>query len=69
LDRARLLARQKGLTIPQVALAYVLNQPLNVFPLVGCNSGEEFRENCEALAVHLTDEEMAWLDLRSDEQP
>jgi aryl-alcohol dehydrogenase-like predicted oxidoreductase len=69
LDRARLLARQKGLTIPQVALAYVLNQPLNVFPLVGCNSGEEFRENCEALAVRLTAEEMAWLDLRSDEQP
>lgn len=61
-DRASVLAREKGLTVPQVALAYVLDQPLEVFALVGCNTGEEFRANVEAVAVGLTPEELAWLE-------
>ncbi|MBI3734118.1 MAG: aldo/keto reductase [Chloroflexi bacterium] len=64
LDRARQLAAQKGLSLPQVALAYVLNQPLDIFALVGCMSGDEFRVNREACMVELTEVEMAWLDLR-----
>ena len=62
LDRAGVLAREKGLTVPQVALAYVLDQPLEVFALVGCNTGEEFRANVEAGAVALSPEESAWLE-------
>ena len=62
LDRAGTLAREKGLTVPQVALAYVLDQPLEVFALVGCNTGEEFRANVEAGAVALSPEEIAWLE-------
>ena len=62
LDRAGVLAREKGLTVPQVALAYVLNQPLEVFALVGCNTGGEFRANVEAGAVALSSEEIAWLE-------
>ena len=62
LDRAGVLAREKGLTVPQVALAYALDQPLEVFALVGCNTGEQFRANVEAGAVALTPEEMAWLE-------
>jgi aryl-alcohol dehydrogenase-like predicted oxidoreductase len=60
------LAKEKGLTLPQVALTYVLSQPLNIFALVGCRSGAEFKANVEASQVRLTPEEMAWLDLRSD---
>jgi aryl-alcohol dehydrogenase-like predicted oxidoreductase len=66
LDRARHLAEEKGLTLPQIALAYVLSQPLNIFALVGCQSGAEFRSNLEASAVRLSPEEMAWLELKSD---
>jgi aryl-alcohol dehydrogenase-like predicted oxidoreductase len=66
LDRARELAEEKGLTIPQIALAYVLNQPLNIFALVGCQNGTEFRANVEAMEVRLTPDELAWLDLRVD---
>lgn len=66
LDRALKLAVEKGLTLPQIALAYVLNQPANIFALVGCQTGDEFKANCEASAVMLTPEEMAWLELRSD---
>jgi aryl-alcohol dehydrogenase-like predicted oxidoreductase len=62
LDRAGALARKKGLTVPQVALAYALDQPLEVFALVGCNTGDEFRANAEASGVELTPEEIAWLE-------
>ena len=66
LDRAEILASEKGLTAAQVALAYVMNQPMNVFALVGPHSGEKFRMNVEASEVRLTQEEIAWIDLRSD---
>lgn len=67
LDRARQLAVEKGLTLPQIALAYVLSQPLNIFALVGCQSGAEFKANVEASQVKLTPEEIAWLDLKRDD--
>ena len=66
LDRVRLLAGGKGLTVPQIALAYVMSQPLNVFALVGCQNGDEFRANLEACAVKLSPAEIAWLELKSD---
>ncbi len=65
LDRAAELAREKGLTVPQVALAYVLDYPLNTFPLVGPCTPAEFRENLAALGVGLTPAELQWLDCRS----
>jgi len=66
LDRAFILAREKGLTVPQIALAFILQSPLNVFPLVGAVSKKEFEENIAALYVTLTPEERAWLDLEAD---
>jgi aryl-alcohol dehydrogenase-like predicted oxidoreductase len=69
LDRARQLAAEKGFTLPQIALAYVLAQPFDVYALVGCRSRAEFAENLAALDCALTPEEVAWLDLREDVQP
>jgi len=66
LDRAVELAESRGLTLPQAALAYVTNYPLNIFALVGCRTGTEFEANVAALDVELTAEEIAWLDLRRD---
>lgn len=68
LDRAEELATERGLTIPQIALAYVLNTPVNVFALVGCRTPAEFAENAAAVATKLTDAEVAWLDLRRDDR-
>jgi aryl-alcohol dehydrogenase-like predicted oxidoreductase len=62
LERAAVLAQAKGLTIPQVALAYVMSQPLNIFALVGCQNGAEFADNIVAGKVKLTAEEIAWLE-------
>lgn len=68
LDRARRLGAERGLTIPQVALAFVLSQPLNVFALVGSENAEELAANAAASAVQLTPDELEWLDLRRDER-
>lgn len=66
LDRARELAQQKGVTVPQIALAFILNQPLNIFPLISCANDEMFAANTAALEIKLTPQELAWLDLRAD---
>ena len=60
---AEKLAADKGLIANQIALAWVLNSPLNVFPLVGARSEEEFTQNEAALDLKLTPQEMAWLNL------
>jgi aryl-alcohol dehydrogenase-like predicted oxidoreductase len=66
LERAAELAQEKDVVVPQIALAYVLCHPLNSFTLIGCRSGDEMSANIEALALELTAEELAWLDLRTD---
>lgn len=66
LDRARELAEARGLTVPQIAMAYVLHQPDDIFALVGCANGDEFRQNVAAFDVELSPQELAWLDLRDD---
>lgn len=68
LDRVREMAKQKGVTVPQIALAYVMSQPLNIFALVFCGNRTEFAANVEALEIKLTPQECAWLDLRADSQ-
>lgn len=69
LDRTEALAEQKGVSSVQLSLAYVLNHPLEIFPLVGNRSIEEFTENVAAMELEITPEEMAWLNLESDVQP
>lgn len=66
LDRVKQLGQERGLTIPQVATAYVMSYPLNIFALVGCATPDEYKANMEALSTKLTPAELAWLDLRSD---
>ena len=62
LDRAAELAARKGVTVPQIALAYVFALGLNVHALVGCQTAAEFRANAEALALDLSPEEARWLE-------
>lgn len=69
LERAQALATRKGLSLPQIALAYVHSQPLDTYALVGCRSGDEFAHNLVAATTRLSADECAWLDLRQDEAP
>lgn len=66
LDRVQALAAERGATVPQIATAYVMSQPLNIFAIVGCQTGGEFASNVEALDLDLSSAELAWLELRSD---
>ncbi len=66
LDRVKQLADEKGVTVPQLALAYVMSQPMNTYALVGCQSGVEFEDNIVAIEMRLTAAELEWLDLRDD---
>ncbi len=66
LERATQFGKERGLSPAQVALAYVLNQDLNVFPLVAAFSPNEIRELAAAVDLRLTRVELDWLDLRSD---
>jgi aryl-alcohol dehydrogenase-like predicted oxidoreductase len=62
LDRAKELAAQKGVSLPQVALAYVLNQPQDIYALIACWQPEEVVDNVKALEIKLTPNELTWLE-------
>ena len=67
LDRAGKLALERGVLVPQIALAFMLNhKDLDVFPLTGCASVAEFETNMIALDLKLNREEIEWLDLKSE---
>lgn len=63
LRRARDLAARRGATPTQVALAWVLHQPIPTFALIGPRTVDELRDCLGALAVSLTPEEVSWLNL------
>jgi predicted dehydrogenase/aryl-alcohol dehydrogenase-like predicted oxidoreductase len=65
LGRVGELAARRGATAVQIALAYVLCQPLNVFALIGPRSIEETRTSLQALGVSLTSDELHWLNLEA----
>lgn len=69
LDRVKEIAARDDMTIPQVAMSYVMSQPQEIFALVGCRNGKEFAENAAMLSHTLSQPELDWLDLSSDERP
>ncbi len=62
LDRAQRLAEDKGVSVPQIALAYVLNQPFNIYALVGAASQEELEANAAVSDLVLNPKELVWLE-------
>ncbi len=66
LERAEQLAKEKGASIPQIALAFILCGEMNVFPIIGAANKEELTSSIGSLLVKLTKEEVEWLDLKRD---
>ena len=56
------LARDKGATAAQVALAWLLARGGDVFPIPGCKSRAHLDENAGALDIELTPADLAALD-------
>ncbi|MBE0690752.1 MAG: aldo/keto reductase, partial [Anaerolineae bacterium] len=66
LARAQELAAEKQVTLAQIAVAYVLNQPLDIYALIAPVNRQEVGQNIAAADLSLTPAELAWLDLRAD---
>ncbi len=63
------LAKAKGLSMAELSIAYVVGQPFDVYPVVGCCSAAEFATLDAALRLRLDDPELRWLELQTDEEP
>jgi aryl-alcohol dehydrogenase-like predicted oxidoreductase len=62
LDRAERLAAERGASVAQIALAWVLHRPYPVYPLVGSRNEAELAANAAAVAIDLSDAELTWLE-------
>lgn len=60
-DRAAELAEERGVTMAQIALAWVLGQDLDVYALVGCASPGECEACARAASLDLSVDERTWL--------
>ena len=67
LERCAQLAEKHNCEIPQIALAFEIDGPMNVFPILGAANKEELESSLRALDVKLTKEECEYLDLKRDE--
>jgi aryl-alcohol dehydrogenase-like predicted oxidoreductase len=61
-ERARALARERGWTVAQLALAYLFSQPFPVSAVVAASTGEKMRENVAAAGFRLTAREVEALE-------
>ena len=62
-DRARDLGARHGLTATQVALAWVLCQPMAPIAAIGTTSVRHVAEAIDAAHLRLTDDELRWLEV------
>lgn len=56
--RAAALAQQHGVTVAQIALAYLINQPVPTIPVIGCHTLAQLADSMGAATVILTPAEL-----------
>jgi aryl-alcohol dehydrogenase-like predicted oxidoreductase len=61
-DKLKAVAARKGISLPRLALAWVLANPLVSVALTGARNAAEIEDNVAALDIALTDDERAELD-------
>ncbi len=61
-DALRSLATEKGVTVTQIAIAWVLARGEDIVPLVGARRRERLSESLAAAQIHLTPEEMIQIE-------
>ncbi|HZH98955.1 MAG TPA: aldo/keto reductase [Fimbriimonadaceae bacterium] len=61
-ERAAALARELGVPVLSVVLAYVLSQPFPVWALIGPRKPEELEPSSIALEIELSAGQIAWLE-------
>jgi 1-deoxyxylulose-5-phosphate synthase len=66
LGRVTRLATERGCTTSQLALAWLLNQPLEILAVIGTSREAHLDECLGAVDVPLVPSELAWLNLDDD---
>ena len=66
LARCERLAAQKGVSVAQIVIAWMLADPMTVLPVVSASRPERILENAAAADLDLTAAELSYLDLRAD---
>jgi aryl-alcohol dehydrogenase-like predicted oxidoreductase len=65
IDRLREMGQSRGKTVAQMALAWLLADPLITSPIIGANTVEQWNETAGALDVTLSEEEKKELDAQT----
>ena len=68
LARAQVIAAEKGVTMTQVAFAWVLQQPMNLFAVTSPSTVQHLNELVAAQEIRLTERELQWLNVECDER-
>ena len=67
-ERAAVLAKEKGVSVAQICMAYTMFGALDVFPIIGAANHDELMSTLAAADTVLTQAECDWMDLTSDER-
>ena len=62
IDVMRQIAEAKGVSVAQIALAWLLHQPVVSSVIIGAKRPEQLDDNIAATAIRLTDDELRQLD-------
>lgn len=68
LRRCEELAEQKGVSVAQIAMAWIYNQKFEVYAISSPVTEEQLRANIAAMELKLSEDEVQWLDLEKDER-
>jgi aryl-alcohol dehydrogenase-like predicted oxidoreductase len=66
IDEIEVIALRHNATISQIALAWMLANPVITSPIIGATSIEQLNENLGALKVKLAEDELALLNKLTD---
>jgi aryl-alcohol dehydrogenase-like predicted oxidoreductase len=65
LDQMDTLAKDKNASLTQIALAWLMADPLITSPIIGANTSEQLKDSLGAINIHLTLAEKELLDKKS----
>ncbi len=68
LRRCEVIAKKKGITVAQAAMAWIFHQPFSVAALSSPVTKKQIRQNTEAIRIELSQEEALWMNLEEYEQ-
>ena len=66
IDAVQSVASSRGVTMPQVALAWLVDRPMVSSVILGARTVEQLHDNLGAAGLHLSEDETARLDMASD---